>query len=110
MPERTHIGGERLQRLADNQGRERPAGGYAQLVAAPDGEGQAVAFEAIGAISLKHNICGRVIGIAIHGIRAVECARGGEADVARYDIGDGDWQAGAPYLVSLRQHSTLSSF
>src|SRR6266545_2050179 len=98
VPEGAHIGRERLKRLADDQVFERLDRCDAQLIAAADREGQAVAFEPIRAIGFKHNIGGRVIWVAIHGIGAVEQARCGEADVACGYISDCDWQSGTPYL------------
>ena len=80
VPERAHVGGNRLQRLAHDQRCERLDRRHADLVAAADGEGQAVAFQF--RIGLQHDIGGRVIRRGVHRVGAVERARGREADVA----------------------------
>src|SRR4028119_132137 len=44
VPEGAHVLGERLQRLADDEGGEGVYGGDAQLIAATDGKSESVAF------------------------------------------------------------------
>ena len=49
-------------------------GRHAQLVAAPDRERQAVALEAVGAVGLQDDVGGRVVGVGVHRVGAVERA------------------------------------
>ncbi|GAB3995002.1 hypothetical protein GCM10029992_11060 [Glycomyces albus] len=59
--------GERLDRRA------------ADVVAASDGEGEAVAFAAV--VGVQDDVGRRVVGVGVHRVGAVEAARSGEADV-----------------------------
>ena len=56
------------------------------LVAAADGEGQAVAL--VVAVGFENDIGGRIVGIRVHGVRAVEGGRGREAQVVGEESGD----------------------
>ena len=58
------------------------------LGAAADREGQAVALEAVVRVGAQHDVGRRVVGIGVHRVRAVEPARGREADVARLEPDD----------------------
>ena len=51
------------------------------VVAAPDGEGQPVPL--LAAAGPHDHVGGRVVGVGVHRVRAVELARGGEPDVVR---------------------------
>src|SRR5258708_39594056 len=57
--------------------------GDAQLGPAADGEGEAMAGQAVRVVGLEDNIGGRVVGIDVHRIRPIEGSRGRKADVAR---------------------------
>jgi hypothetical protein len=46
--------------------RERSYRGDAKLVAAPDGEGEAVAFQP--GVRFEHDVGGRVVGGLVHGV------------------------------------------
>ena len=52
------------------------------LGAAAVREGQAVPFEPVVLIRAEDHVGRRVVGVDVHGVRAVQPARGGEADVA----------------------------
>ncbi len=69
-PEGTHVLCKRFERPSNDERGERLYGRDAQLVAAPDGKGEAVAFE-IG-IRLEDRVGGRVVGGLVHGVRACE--------------------------------------
>src|SRR5258706_5826471 len=58
-------------------------GGHAELGPAADGEGEAMAGQAVGVVSLEDDVGGRVVGIDVHRIRPIEGSRGRKADVAR---------------------------
>src|SRR5260370_36429600 len=57
--------------------------GDAQLGPAADGEGEAMAREAVRVVGLEDDVGGRVVGIDVHRIRPIEGSRGRKADVAR---------------------------
>jgi hypothetical protein len=79
-PEAAHVGGDPFQVEPDHQALHRADGGAADLVATPDGEGQAVPFEARG-VGFQHHVGGGVVRVGVHGVRAVEELRGREAHV-----------------------------
>src|SRR6266849_7763000 len=63
---------------------EAADGGYAELVAAPDSESEAVAGE-LRLVRAKNAVGGRIIRIGVHRVRPDVLSRGGEADVDRLD-------------------------
>ena len=73
------IGGEVLERSADDVMTEGFDCGGANLVAAPNRKRQPVAFEA--AVGLENHVRGGVIGIGVHGI-------GADRPLATSEIGD----------------------
>ena len=87
-PEPRHAGGDRLQRLADDQRRQRVRGGDADLVAAADRERHAVALDAVGAVRLQHHVGCGIVGVGVHRVGASLRAGRRHADVARMDAGD----------------------
>ncbi len=72
----------------DDQRRQRLDRRAANLIAAPDGEGQAMAAQPC-IVRVEDAVSGRIIGVGIHRIRPVEHQRGGEAEVDNPDAGDG---------------------
>ncbi|MNE65723.1 hypothetical protein D3C80_1612280 [compost metagenome] len=87
VPERAHVGGDLFQGLANDQRCQRLHGGCADLVATADGEGQAVAFQVRG-VGVQHDVGGRVVRCAVHGVGAVQRQRSREADVADAQVGN----------------------
>ena len=85
-PEAAGIGREALERLADDQRRERFDSGDADLGAPADGEGEAV--PALSHVGLERDVGERVVGIRVHRVRAGQRARRRKADVARLHPGD----------------------
>jgi hypothetical protein len=59
----------------------------ADVVAAADGEGQAVTFHTLG-IGLEHDIGRRIVRIRVHRIRPVEAQRCGEPEIVGLEAGD----------------------
>src|SRR5918998_765186 len=86
-PEGAHVLRERLEGSPDNQRGEGLDGGDAQLVAAPDGEGEAVPLE-VG-VRLQDRVGRRVVRGLVHGVRAVEVLGGREPYVAGHYPGYG---------------------
>lgn len=80
------MGGELFEGVADDQRAEGVDGGDDDLIAATNGEGEAVAF--MGAVGGEDDVCGGVVGVGVHRVRAVEGAGGGEADVAGGEGGE----------------------
>src|SRR5260370_24870478 len=62
---------------------EEMHGSQAELGPAADGEGEAVAGQAVRVVRLEDYVGGRVVGIDVHRIRPIEGSRGRKADVAR---------------------------
>ena len=79
--------GHLFEAQAHHQRRERLDGGDANFVAAPEGERQTMAFQAVD-IGLEHADCGGIVRIGIHGVRAVEAERSGKTDVEGLDPRD----------------------
>ena len=92
-PEAPHVGGDPIQVQADDEMPHRLDGAAAQVVAAPDGEGQAVALQA-RPVRLEDDVGGRVIRIGIHRVGAVQVGRRGEAHVDGAQIGDAGHRGG----------------
>src|SRR5260370_1217062 len=63
--------------------REEMHGSHAELGPAADGEGEAMAGQAVRVVGLEDDVGGRVVGSHVHRIRPVEGSRGRKADVAR---------------------------
>src|SRR6202790_3482242 len=98
---------------------EAADGGYAELVAAPDSESEAVANE-LRLVRAKNAVGGRIIRIGVHRVRPDVLSRGGEADVDRLDLSNlyrhevilyftlpirelsREWPAGVPARASIR--------
>ena len=80
-PEATHVGGDVAQASAQHDRRQRVDRGHAHLGAATKREGEAVAFEAVVRVGAEDDVCGRVVGRCMHGVRAGERARGRKAHV-----------------------------
>ena len=76
----------------DQQMTHRADGSAADLVAAADGEGESVTFEA-SLVRLQNNVGGGIVGIRIHRVRAVEMLRRRKANVLDADIDDLDRHA-----------------
>ena len=85
-PERAHVFREGAQRPPDHQWAKRGHGGDDDLIAAPDREREAVPL--MRAIGFEDDVGGRVIGVGIHRVRAVELAGRWETDVADGQGGD----------------------
>ncbi len=86
-PETSHVLRDPVQVQPDDQVSQRLDRRAADFVAAPDGEGQAVAFQ-IPARGFQHHVGGRVVRIRIHRIRAVQMLRGGKAQILDPQAGD----------------------
>ena len=80
VPEAAHVLGDPAQVEADHQMLQRADGGAADLVAAADGERQAVPFEP-GLVGVEDDVGRRVVGVRVHRVGAVEMRRGREAHV-----------------------------
>jgi hypothetical protein len=93
-PEGAHVLCERLQGLPDDERSQSFDSGDAQLVAPPDSEREAVTFRI--RVGFEDHVGRRVVGVLVHGVGAGEVFRGGEADVAGYDVGNGYGQDGPP--------------
>ncbi|MNE54214.1 hypothetical protein D3C80_1489780 [compost metagenome] len=100
VPESAHVGDDVLQRQARHHRCQRLHGRHADFVAAADGEGQAVAFQAGRAVCVQHDIGGGVIRRAVHGVGAVQRQRGGEADVADAQVGNSNSHGGLLFSVT----------
>jgi hypothetical protein len=87
-PEAAHVGPQLVDVGADDDRRERLDGGDLHLGAAPEGEREAVALGAVAALGVQDDIGRRVVGVGVHGIRAVERPRGREADVEGLERSD----------------------
>ncbi|MCY1226868.1 hypothetical protein D9M72_391180 [compost metagenome] len=87
-PEAAHVFGHPLQVEPDDQVTHRLDGRAADLVAAPDGEGQAVAFEP-RLVGLEHDVRRGVVRVGVHRVGAVELLRSGKAHV-QYAHGSND--------------------
>ena len=87
-PEAAHVGDDALERAADDQRLERPGRGDADLGPAPAREGQAVTLDAVVGVRAQDDVRGRVVGIGVHRVRAVEPARRRKANVARFERRD----------------------
>jgi hypothetical protein len=79
-PEPAHIFRDPTQIEPDDQMFHRPDGRAANLVAAPDRESQAVAFET-RAVGSQDDIGRRIIRIGVHGVRTIQALRGWKAHV-----------------------------
>lgn len=98
--ERAEVGDDVFHAQADHMLGQCRHRSCLHVVAAADGEHQAVTGQVIGRIGAQHDISRRVIGIGIHRIRPIQLARGGEADVvgiegddgAHESPGDGKWE------------------
>lgn len=87
--ERAQIGDDVFHPQAEHMlGQRRHRCGL-HVVAAADGEHQAVTGQVIGSIGAQHDVGRRVIGIGIHRVRPIQLARGGEADVVGIEGDDG---------------------
>src|SRR5882724_1500726 len=62
--------------------------GDLDIIAPPDGEGESVPLVSVGRVGAQDDVCGRVVGVRVHRVGAVELARGGETDVVGVDRGD----------------------
>ena len=87
-PEAAHVRDDLLERAADDERLERAGRGDAHLGAATARERQAVTLEAVVGVGAQDDVRRRVVGIGVHRVRAVEPARGREADVARLEAYD----------------------
>ena len=87
-PEARHVTLEFLQRPPDDQRGNRPNACDANLRAAAEREGEAVALDA-RLVGLEDHVGRRVIRIGVHRIGTVQLARGREADVKGYGLRDG---------------------
>ena len=79
-PELPHIGGDRFQLAADDQVLQRADRCAANLVAAPDGKGQAVPADR-RVIRFDNDVGGRVVGVRVHRVRTVEMIGRGKTDI-----------------------------
>ncbi|MNO65056.1 hypothetical protein D3C76_557960 [compost metagenome] len=100
VPESAHVGDDVLQRQARHHRCQRLHGRHADFVAAADGEGQAVAFQAGRAVCVQHDIGGGVIRRAVHGVGAVQRQRGGETNVADAQVGNSNSHGGLLFSVT----------
>ncbi|SII02760.1 Uncharacterised protein [Mycobacteroides abscessus subsp. abscessus] len=85
----SEVGEEIVEFAADEQGRVRLDRGDDEFVAASGGEHEPMTH--LGGIALTGtdgDVGGRVVGVDIDGIGAVELERGGESDVGGADVGD----------------------
>ena len=87
-PEAAQIGTDLLQGAAHHEVLQGVHRGDADLGAAPQGEGDAVAFQSC-LVGVQDDVRGRVIGVGVHGVRSVQVGGGGKADVAYGEMGDG---------------------
>ena len=87
-PEAAHVGDDPLERAADDERLERASRRDADLGAATARERQPVPFEAVVGSRAQNDVRGRVVGIGVHRVRAVEPARRREANVARFERRD----------------------
>ncbi len=58
------------------------------VVATTDGEGEAVALQAVFAVRPQYEIGGRAVGVGVHRIRPVQLPGRGEPYVVRVETGD----------------------
>ena len=94
--QRAEIGRGTGRRAPDHVRAHRFDGGCHDLVAASDGEAEAMAldegsvcFRAERGIGTQDDIGGGVVGIGVHGVRAVQLLRGRKADVVDLEVRDG---------------------
>lgn len=87
--EGAEITGHTVHPAPDDIGSEGPDRGGDDVVAAADREAEAVPRQVAGRIRTEYDIGGGVVGVGIHGVRAVELLRGRKADVVDLDLGDG---------------------
>lgn len=100
--QRPRIRAEFVDGPADHMVPQRVDRGDLDIVAPPDGEGEPVPLVPVGGVGAQHDVRGRVVGVRVHRVGAVQLARGGEADVVGVDRGDtgegaGDRGHGRPF-------------
>ena len=85
-PERSHVGGELVERPAENERLHGPGGCDYDLGPAAQREGQALA--AFPRIRLQLDVRGGVVRVGIHRVRTREVLRRREADIANAEVCD----------------------
>ncbi len=88
-PEAAQVGLDSLHRPTDDERRQRPGGGDADLRAPADREGEPVPLEPVVLVGAQDDVRRGVVRIRVHRVRAVERARGREPDVAGLQRDDG---------------------
>ena len=86
--EGAHVRERILQHQAVEMGAEGPDGRDTDVRALADGEREAVTFEGRVA-GVQDDVRRGVVGVRVHGVRAIVGASGREADVERLDARDG---------------------
>src|ERR1019366_10101790 len=81
VPESAQIGNYRFQRRAHHEMLQCAHRRDADLVAAPKGEGNSVAFERVARVGLQHYVSGGIVRVGMHGVRAGQRSRSRCSDV-----------------------------
>src|SRR4029450_11951187 len=92
-PHAAHVGEQLLGLGHDHRRGQRLDGLDAELGAARDGEAEAVCGQP-GVTGAQDHVGGRVVGVGVHGVRAVELPGGREAHVQGVEDGDLDPRPG----------------
>jgi hypothetical protein len=87
-PHRAEVGEQILGVPADDVAGEALERRRLHLVAAADGEGEAVAGVPVGGVRGEPDVGRRVVRVGVHGVRPVQRDRRGEADVVRLQPSD----------------------
>ncbi len=93
--QRAEVGRGPGHRTPDQIGPQCLDGGRHPLVAAPDGETEAMALDiataaaTVRGIGSQDDVGGRVVGVGVHGVRAVQLFRGRKTDVVDLEVRDG---------------------
>ena len=82
-----------VERATDDEFGERVDRGAAQVVAPADGERHAVPGQ-VGIVGVQRDVGGRVVGVGVHGVGAVEQLRRREPDVVDGEVRDRDGRCG----------------
>jgi hypothetical protein len=103
-PQAAEVGEDRLDLAADDVLGQRSDRGHLDVVAAADGEDEAVPFVPVLGVRGQQHVRRGVVGVRVHGVGPVEGAGRGEAHVVRLqpgEAGHGDLSVGVRRTIDI---------